>query len=452
MKLGISIGISATLLASAWSRVGAWHTCNESEPSAVCPDGNMCCLTSSGSYSCISGHNSSAGVCCSDTLMGTTGCGEGFECAMRDDDNHRFCRKTDLENKELPDTAPRYRLCTLQPEVFQQVHGLEIVEQQPKLAYLSSMSAIDSVDEKRINQHLRVETLIVMVHGSGRNVDDYICSTYAATPNPETTLIVAPWFLAPEDGPVNITADQTKPLVWAEDGPIWHTWRYGADAMNANVPVSAYEAVDAIVDFVAENTVRFPKLRRIVVAGHSAGGQFTQRWALLSNSTAFHNPRLQVRAIVANPKSFCYLDARRYFDGVLRAPTIEEIGDCDTYNEWEWGLDEGNFLPTPYKDRAIAMAGGVDAIVQRYATRDIIYLAGEMDVLPNGDCQAQLQGPYRRKRSEHFFASLQEVYGHQVHHRLVVAGVYHNHALMFQSPEGQVALFGSMGSTSNSEM
>lgn len=149
--------------------------------------------------------------------------------------------------------------------------------------------------------------------------------------------------------------------------------------------------------------------------------------------------------VVANPRSFCYLDDRRFVNGTFQKP---DLHDCDWYNQWEWGLGPGKELDTPYKDRAIQEAGGVDAIVQRYPTRDVVYLSGEQDVYGTGedDCQDQLQGAFRRERSEYYMASLQIIFGRPVHRRMVVPGVPHDHALMFQSVEGMHALFDSTSS------
>lgn len=258
-----------------------------------------------------------------------------------------------------------------------------------------------------------------------------------------------------------------------------------------------------------------------------SGGQYTQRWALLSNSTAFTTTtrstdntttttttmvpiikKPSIRVIVANPKAFAYLDNRRFIveeqeeknhhqDDVsnssknsnnnsttststmvttmtFRIPDEQTLQDCPDYDEWEWGLAKtrqgyDDVLPTPYKDRVIARAAvtvstngtyesGVQVLVERYGLqRHIIYLAGQLDVLPNGNyCQEQIQGDYRRQRSFRFFQSLSEIYNannknhHQQqlntklkHYRLVVHGVHHDHCLMFQSPEGQQAMFGN---------
>ena len=176
------------------------------------------------------------------------------------------------------------------------------------------------------------------------------------------------------------------------------------------------------------------------MAGHSAGGQYVQRWALLSG---VQPRRLDVRTVVANPRSFCFLDDRRFVNGTFRVPPVDLVAACPDYNAWEWGLDNtANRLPTPYKDRAIVAAGGTDAVVQRYQTRQVVCLAGELDLDESGNCRAMFQGKSRRERSQHFMASLRYIYGRPAHHRLVVHGVHHDHCLMFQSPEGRQALFG----------
>jgi hypothetical protein len=199
--------------------------------------------------------------------------------------------------------------------------------------------------------------------------------------------------------------------------------------------------MDRMLEYILEHKdQRFTNLKRIVVAGHSAGGQYTQRWALLSSSPSFTFEQFHLRVIVANPRSLCWLDDRRMVNGTLRVP-LQAEEECPLYNEWEWGLGPGEFLDTPYKSRAFQTTG-VDRIVERYAERDVIYLAGEEDTIPNGECQDKMQGDFRKERSANFFAALPQIYGRPVHKRLVAQGVPHDHSLLFQSPEGQQALFG----------
>ena len=60
-------------------------------------------------------------------------------------------------------------------------------------------------------------------------------------------------------------------------------WRYGADAdagpSSANV--SSFDAINSMVSALGDPS-QFPDIRRLVVAGHSSGGQLAQRWVMLS--------------------------------------------------------------------------------------------------------------------------------------------------------------------------
>ena len=117
----------------------------------------------------------------------------------------------------------------------------------------------------------------------------------------------------------------------------------------------------------------------------------------------------------------------------------------------------------------------------RYASRNVVYLSGGRDVtaLGNETCHKdEYQGPNRRERSERYYQSLQvlgkemwdaqcngileergemsSIRGaditrqycaqysavNQVHDRVVVRNVGHDHALIFQSAEGLEEVFG----------
>lgn len=449
-------------------RAAAWRFC---PGGGVCPENNTCCPTSNGKSSCITAKNApehnGTSSCCFDDGRGLTGCGPAYRCASSidpsDGSNQFFCELTDQSGivGEVPEPKklPRYQLCSVPNDALEQVHGLAIHKTQGgilrlsrQLAYYSTMHSLDSTSKDDLAQHAHARIALIMIHGSGRNADDYLCCATASLPkqlDPSLALVIAPRFLAVEDGHVNITGREwTEVLRWNETDPIPHTWRYGADAINSDI--SSYDGMDALLERLVFDKVRFPRLEQIIVAGHSAGGQFTQRWALTSCSPAWgdgpdvNEPRiLPIRVVVANPRSFCYLDGRRYINGSLVTPDKSEIESCPGYNEWEWGLDSGGRLPTPYKDRALAKMGGPKRMKDRYRGRDIVYLAGALDVEHvHGSCEDDgFQGSTRRERSKCFFSSLNEIYGRKVHRRLVVPGVPHDHCLMFQSKAGYSALF-----------
>lgn len=469
------------------SSVLAWHGCSSASDAAsgICPDGNTCCYNPAWQTStCISGKNGALlpGDCCTD-METSTGCGEGFQCARNSTANYPYCTRVDPNDASLPNAVPRYHLCSLQPErILKEIYGLPMPSSDQEqeattvgaVAYFSTMGPIDSNQTETVLDHAGVETVWIVIHGSARNADDYMCCAISALTLDQwrpanTTMILAPWFLSPEDPKVQLiipsrSADSAvtyQTLLWDEYGPIDHTWRYGANAVNDNV--SSYAVLDELIRrLLSDRDHRFSALKRIVVAGHSAGGQYVQRWALLSNGAAWakhpppypaassHSPpRVNTRVVVANPKSFCWLDERRMCHGTLNRPDETAIHRCPAYNEWEWGFQNSSRtadrdeLTAPYVQTSIQDAGGIDAVVERYPYRDIVYLAGELDVLHNGDCEDRMQGLYRRERSANFYSSLQEIYGRPVHHRLVVSGVHHDHCLMFQSPEGRHALFGT---------
>jgi hypothetical protein len=206
--------------------------------------------------------------------------------------------------------------------------------------------------------------------------------------------------------------------------------------------------MDALVEQLSRTA--FPLLEDIVVAGHSAGGQFTQRWALTSGSVAWgdkhdsSSPRIRLSVVAANPRSFCYLDGRRNMNGTLQLPSDAAIEACPGYDSWEWGLAPGHALNAPYKNRALAEAGGPERMAVRYSLRNVVYIAGEFNVLKvYSSCEEDdFQGPNRRQRSMFFFESLSEIYPLHVHHRFIAPHTPHDHCLIFQSDPFQKEVFG----------
>jgi hypothetical protein len=172
------------------------------------------------------------------------------------------------------------------------------------------------------------------------------------------------------------------------------------------------------------------------------------RWALLSNSAAW--TVLDIRVVVANPRSYCYLDERRwYFSGtnseeIFQQPEPDTLRSCPEYNHWLWGLEAGGDLFCPYWDNAMGQVRSRIRLATRYAARDVIYLSGENDVIPqlHDHCSSLLQGPTRKDRARHYAAALQEIFGYPVHELLVVPRSGHDHALMFQSEIGRAAILG----------
>ena len=398
------------------------------------------------------------GQCCNHV----TGCGFGYACAVDAESGEDYCKLQPYAPTDFTHDVPRYHLLPVSnPAIIQQLYGFPVGEFQ--LAYYCNMENIITDDPETLNRHAKVENVVVVVHGSGYEADDYLLAVQSSIPetvDSSTVLIVAPYFVRPEDENVTTNDESREILRWADKVPeqsMQHSFRYGADAVNA--PISSYATMDSLLQYLAKAEVQFPNLKRVVVTGHSAGGQFVQRWALLSSSPVWDGTvgsfvmerrpipsrSLDIRVVVANPRSYCYLDARRWIDGNFTLPSKRQILDCPNYNAWEWGLDDGGAILCPYRDLALNQIsrGGM---ANRYVKRDVVYLAGEFDKETQVDgCEsADFQGPNRLERSYRFFTSLREMFGEDFHQWFQVKKSPHDHWLMYQSESARTAIFNEL--------
>lgn len=252
---------------------------------------------------------------------------------------------------------------------------------------------------------------LVMVHGTNRNASDYYKYGLAAAKKAgvdKTTLVLAPWFKTKDDKP------KIGEPVWTND-----QWKEGGGKL------SSFQVMDDLLALLAD-IKKFPALLHVVVAGHSAGGQYAQRYA------AFGQPPTSTTFVVANPSSYCYFGPERpSTDGLhFTVPKTK----CTSYDAYKYGLNK--------RSGYVSRLSGDQALTQ-YLQRRVTVLNGGADTTHDGDldvsCAANLQGPHRRARGEYFHAH----YPSPTHDRVVVPGVGHDAAKMFSSPLSWPALFGT---------
>lgn len=289
--------------------------------------------------------------------------------------------------------------------------------------------------------HPAATRLVIIINGTLRNADVYFDSTVAAAAaagaGTDRTLIVAPQFLA--------TPDAEK-FALGPDTPYWtpEGWKIGDRAERPGRGPSSYTVVDAMIAAALDRD-RFPSLRAVVVAGHSAGGQFVHRYIAFTQIHAgLRGAGIPVRYIVSNPSSYLYFDARR-LDGD-RGLTPYPREQCADFNRYRYGLEQ----PNEYGTAALAAFGGADAMAREYGRREVAYLLGEADADPNSDsldksCGAMAQGATRLERGQRYFRYVQALLGPAVlarHSLHIVPGVGHDHRAMFMSPGSLALLFG----------
>lgn len=281
-----------------------------------------------------------------------------------------------------------------------------------------------------------VHTVVVVVHGTNRNACDYaryVIESAALAGGLAGTLVVAPHFQADGD----LTASDTTSLYWSDDG-----WKSGSRSLRSPFArpwsMSSYEALDRLIGTTAD-PARLPGLKNLVVAGHSAGGQFVNRYAAstrLSTSSG-----VAPRFVIANPSSYLYFDSRRSDGSRLRHLTAAESRACPDHDHYKYGLQH-----------RYAFLAELDTatLKERYARSEVRYLLGDRDTSTTSStldtsCAARWQGAHRLQRGQRYYDLLDDVLGADVHdrHRLaVVPGVGHDGRQMFGSAAGRGALFG----------
>lgn len=272
---------------------------------------------------------------------------------------------------------------------------------------------------------------LVMVHGAGRNADHYFETSTAAgflAGALDNTIIIAPHFTAGRD------TGRANEVKWPEGA---NSWRSGG-VSPTNPPLTSFDFVDEIVRRLADKKI-FPNLTRIVITGHSAGGQFATRYEMTNKVHA--TPGVSISYVVANPSSYAWPVAVRPLpegdanpttaDKEALGPNGEKVnanftyGLPDTtkaprYNRWPSGLD----------DLAGYAAGmSVEQLRKQLVDRPTTYLLGQVDVLPLGGFDsspnAMAQGPTRRARGEAFFKYVNDSLGAK-HKTIIVPECGHN--------------------------
>jgi len=289
-----------------------------------------------------------------------------------------------------------------------------------------------------------VEHAVVMVHGdgrSGRNAIETVTDAAAlAGEGGLAWLFVAPQFLLEGDVEFHVLPDDY--LFWSDLG--WKQGNLSLDTAEHPRPVrvSSFAVLDSLLVRMAEQS---PNLQSIVVAGHSAGGQFVQRFAAGSLAQPIlESCGIEVSYVVANPSSYLYWNAERVVPGTrneFEVPPPETITACPGYDDYKYGL----------LGRNAYMSARSDSLLRaQYRDRLVTVLLGELDTDPNHSsldtsCPAALEGAFRRERGIIYHAYLGHFFGAtagETHRTISVPGVAHDSHDMFTSECGVAELFG----------
>jgi len=286
-------------------------------------------------------------------------------------------------------------------------------------------------------QNKSVTRALIMVHGADRNADHYFETATAAgflAGALGNTIIIAPRFAAGHD---TVAANE---VVWPARGD---SWRSGGMSPT-NPTLSSFDFADEILRELA-NRKNFPNLTHIVVTGHSAGGQFANRYEM-SNKVHGTLGGVTVSYAVANPSSYAWPAAVRPLpqgNGDPSTSDKEALGDDGekvnsnfTYGPFDSAKAPGyDKWPAGLEDRSGYTAGMSDEqLIKQLVERPTTYLLGQVDVLPLGGFDSSpsgmAQGPTRRARGEAFVKYVNETLGAK-HEAIIVPECGHNDRCIF---------------------
>ncbi len=299
-------------------------------------------------------------------------------------------------------------------------------ESRRELLVLSTGGTVPYFRTLPLDRDAAVRRVVLVVHGNRRDADRYHARLIAAASlegGVPRAALIAPQFQTLDDGP-------------ARGGHYWSSggWKIGHRSRD-RARISSFAVLDELLARVCpdgpDTQQIFPGLDTLVLVGHSAGGQFVQRYA--AGGAGCPDAGVEVRYVVMNPSSYLYLDGRRpSASGQLELPG----GACRGHDDYKYGL----------RDLNTYMQGvGPERIRANLFARRVFYVAGELDVGRGGSldrrCEAELQGPHRLARHQ----------GYRAHTRLfdawkgsvfeTIPGVGHSGRRMLASEQVRRILF-----------
>lgn len=190
------------------------------------------------------------------------------------------------------------------------------------------------------------------------------------------TIVLAPFYER------NVERADVDQLFWGSSWP-----QLGRSSSLLPWRISSGEIMDLLIAHLY-NT--FENLEGVVIAGHSAGGQFCNRYSMASTDS-------RNRFIVSAPSSYAYPGVHRPDgNGGFRVPSSPS-----TYNDWKYGLD--NLSSVSY-----ANAIGASNLRRRFIYAKVHYMVGALDTDPASSSldvtdDAMVQGTQRVERQSYFY-------------------------------------------------
>jgi pimeloyl-ACP methyl ester carboxylesterase len=271
---------------------------------------------------------------------------------------------------------------------------------------------------------------LIVVHGAGRDADNYFRSALAATflaGALDDTIVISPRF-ASNDGNECKDILAANEVNWPCNGD---SWRSGGTALN-DEKLGSFDFADELLRRLARKDM-FPNLKTIVMSGHSAGGQFVTRYEMANQ--VHDTLGVPVSYVVANPSSYAYVDPERPSADAKQLQPFRDARNCTAYDNWPYGLKQRSGYSAKLTDNQLK---------KQLAARAVTYMLGELDTLPiagfDSSCPAMAQGPNRLARGQAYANYVNQKYN-APHKTIVIPLCGHNARCMFTAEPALPVLF-----------
>lgn len=250
------------------------------------------------------------------------------------------------------------------------------------------------VDTSKRLDPLEIERAVIVIHGDNRDPWTYMSNMLSALAqvqdpnvNFSSVAILAPYFPNGDDKytayPWNASLPKehesyTSALVWYGS-----EWSGGGNNQypHSKRTVSSFNVLDQLVQYF-DNTTMFPRMKQIVVAGHSMGAQTTQRYVAVGNQLNTNSP---VSYWIGNPNSYAWISQSRPLS-TFNCPSY------DYYREGYSGFDTyGSVTNQTYGVPLVD--SGRQKILANFQSKQVAWARGTLDVGDDSsDCRPFSQG------------------------------------------------------------
>jgi len=290
-----------------------------------------------------------------------------------------------------------------------------------------------------------IETAILVQHGQYREAENYFADIQTAVRGhgqEDHSVIIAPAAPHISCSAKDWTSGSRKKDRSRKKGPksaamfskSTKQWAFGG--FDDDKEITYYEALDSVVSWAQE---RYPSLKKVVVAGNSAGSMTIYRWAVLSANGQYGKTvnGLPMATVVSAPSNYMYLSEERPVKSCTRDEDTKETHKCSKfkvpsgkdkttqrscnhkYNNY--GYAPGRIKNTSAAGKYLVRNENLDVsatqkieeeLQESFKTKDIFFLAGSMDKAScaehscAGDCSSMAQGYNRLQRMLNYVSYL----------------------------------------------